>query len=50
MRSGFQIDFAVEILSAVAAKGEDRSYWFAVGSEVLIEVWQVVAALSSLAD
>ena len=49
MQSGFQIDFAVESLSAAAAKGGDQSYWFGVGSEVLIEVSQAVAALLNLA-
>lgn len=50
VRSGFQIDFAVESLSAAVAKEGDQSYYSGVGSEVLIEVWQVVAALLNFAD
>lgn len=49
MRSGFQNGFAVESLSAVVAKEAGRSYLFVAGFVVLTEVWQVAAALLTLA-
>ena len=50
MLSDYQIDFAVESLSAAVAKEGDQSYYFAVGFEVQREVWRVVVALLNLAD